>query len=147
LSVTRGAFRNVFPGIWSDPMTNDARLLALYVLTNRLRATEGFYELPAGLALAELDWNAERYAVAWGELEAADFAHYNPKAQVVFITRALKYQPPAGPKQVTGALRQIVSVGGAPELFARLWAAAEKYAPDLSAALKARYPEYVSAIR
>lgn len=141
--MTGPAFHWVYPGIWDDPMGDDERILALYVLTNRSRLTEGFYRLTQGMARGELGWDADRYLIAWDALAQRDFAHHDAKAQVVFISKALKYHAPAGVKQITGAVRRIVSVTGAPDLFARFWLAAEKYAPDFSAALKAQYPGYV----
>jgi hypothetical protein len=136
----------VFRGFWRDPKVRawgeDARALALYLLTCDERRTEGFFALSPALAAARLGWDAPRLERAFAELAETDFAHFDATAEVVFISRALKYQPPRGPKSVAGAVADVELTQGAPELFARFWRAAERYAPELADGLRERYPNY-----
>jgi hypothetical protein len=121
---------------WSD----DARMLALYLLTNPHRSGEGFYHLPPRLAADDLGWNDARFADALAELRADDFVDVDEKARLVLIVKALKYQPPIhGPKSIQGAINALERAKGSPPLFGRFLAAADDYQPDFAAAIRSHY--------
>jgi hypothetical protein len=128
---------------WSDRKVHrwspDARTLAIYLLTCPDRTGEGFYSLPLVLVLDHLTWDHERFDAAIDELDAAEFATYSYDAEAVLIVKAMKYTPAKGQPSIRGALSSLETVDGAPELFDRFLAAADKYAPEFAAAIRLRY--------
>src|SRR3954447_2562963 len=85
---------------WSD----DAKLLALYVLTGPHTELEGIFRLPHAYMIDDLRWPSERLGAALAELQDAGFVKYDDDAQVIFVCHALRYHEPQGPKAVTGAM-------------------------------------------
>lgn len=137
-------YNTVAPSFWNDAtvrgFSEDGRTLALYLLTNQHRAMEGFYVLPRGLALDDLQWEGERYDAAAAELTAVDFAAWDEVARLVLIVKALKHaQKISGWSAIKGALTQLDEAKGNEELFGRFLAAADKYQPELAAAIRERY--------
>jgi hypothetical protein len=128
---------------WADRKVHrwspDARLLGIYLLTCPDRVAEGFHSLPLVLVLDHLGWDRDQFDAAMSELHGAEFATYSYEAEAVFVVRALKYTPPKGISSIRGALSMLQNVDGAPELFDRFLAAADKYAPEFAAAIKDRY--------
>lgn len=142
--MNRGWRYNQVAGtFWQDrkirSLTGDGRTLAIYLLTCPDRAAEGFYGLPRVLALDHLCWTSERFLRVLTELASVDFAEYDEDGEVVFIVRALKYQPPTGPKSIRGALKALDDVHDAPRLFGRFLESADRYAPEFGTAIRARY--------
>ncbi len=125
---------------WQDRkmrrITEDGRTLAIYLLTCPDRTAEGFYSLPRVLALDHLRWNAGRLDAAFIELADAGFAQYDTAAEVVFVVKGLKYNPPRARTSIKGAVTALDTVQDAPELFRRFLAAANHYAPDLAASIR-----------
>lgn len=119
--------------------SHDGRTLAIYLLTCASRSSEGFYALPVPLALDELRWDRERLETAAQELASSDFAHYDLDTEAVFVAKGLKYNAPAGPTRIKGAVKLLDRVHGSPELFERFLAAADHYAPSFAAAIRTRY--------
>lgn len=137
-------------GFWRDKrirgLTEDGRTLALYALTCSDRSSEGFYALAAAIGRFDLQWDQERWAAAWRELAAADFAEYDDDAEVVFIVRALKHHPPKGSNrtdgrrgQIPGAVSKVAATQQSPRLFARFLESADKRATEFAHALREHY--------
>jgi len=128
---------------WQDrkirTLSEDGRTLAIYLLTCPDRTSEGFYGLPRVLLLDHLGWFPDRLTEALTCLADADFAHYDDDAEVVFVTRALKYNTPRGIKSIRGGVSVLDSTHGAPDLFARFLASADRYAPEFAGAIRQRY--------
>lgn len=120
---------------WSD----DGRTLALYLLTCPSRSFEGFFHLPLALAASDLGWDMERFRSALDELISTDFCDVDEDARAVLIVKRLKYQKVSGEKSIRGAINALELVNGSPRLFDRFLSAADKYAPDLSAAIRRHY--------
>lgn len=117
----------------------DARLLAIYLLTCPSRTAEGFYGLPQAIVVDHLGLTPDALTGAFSALSGVGFADYDQGAEVVFIERALKYNPPRGVKSIAGAVSVLDSTHGSPALFDRFLAAADKYAPDFADAIRERY--------
>jgi hypothetical protein len=109
-------YHRIDPRFWTDPAvrgwSDDAKLLALYLLTCPHRTTEGLFRLPKAYIQADLEWSAERLAEPFAELLAErngepGFIAYDERAQVVLLRDALKDQPPQNDNQVTAALRSL----------------------------------------
>jgi hypothetical protein len=105
------SYYRVSPKFWTDPAlrgcSDDARLLALYLLTGPHRRLEGLFRLPKPYICADLGWSAERLAEPFVELLAIGFLRYDETAQVALVVNALKYQAPENDNQVTAALKQL----------------------------------------
>lgn len=127
---------------WGDRKTRQmcepAHTLAIYLLTNAERQSEGFYGLPVELALAQLKWDRATLELAADELREMDFAMYDLDAEAVFIVKGLKYHPPRGPKQIKSAVRALQGTD-APYLFWQFLNAADRYAPTFALAVRERY--------
>lgn len=108
------SYYRVSPKFWTDPVvrraSDDARLLALYLLTSPHRRLEGLFRLPKPYICADLGWSAERLDKPFGELLETGFIRYDEAAEVVLIRNALKYQSPANDNMVTAALDQLEEV-------------------------------------
>lgn len=138
-----GSFNTTTLTLWEDAkvraLVEDARVLFVYLLTNRLRISEGFYALPVVLATSQLGWAFQRLHRAADYLTDSDLAVYDLAAEVVLIVKGLKHNPPRGAKSISAAVKKLETVQGAPILFDRFLASAEKYAPDFGAAIRVRY--------
>jgi hypothetical protein len=134
------SYYRVYTRFWSDPdmehCSDDAKLLALYLLTGPHRRLEGLFRLPKAYICGDLGWTAERLAKPFQELLAErsgkpGFIAYDEQAQVVLLRNALKYQAPENTNQVTACLRQLEDLPDTPltSEFRRL---AEQYSERLA---------------
>jgi hypothetical protein len=138
------AFQLTNATYWRDPLihslSEDGRILGIYLLTCAERRSEGFFYLPAALALDELSWTRERLTTASAELAKAGFAHYDLRAQCVFIAKGLKHHPPKSPSQIAGAAKKVMLVKDSGGLFWKFLEAADRYCPALADAIREQYP-------
>lgn len=128
----------VSPKLWNKPWTNDAKLLALYLLTNQHRVMEGLYRLPKAYICADLDWTEKRLSKPFEELTNARFIKY--ENGIVLIRKTLKYQAPENPNQIVHALKALEQVGDT-QLIVGLWAAAERFCKPFAKRLRERFPK------
>ena len=128
----------VSPKVWDEQWSDDARLLWLYLLTNRHRLAEGLYRLPKGYIEADLGWSAKRLAEPFAELLADGCVKYDEAVSVVFIAGALQYQAPPNPHCVTAAVRKLAEVPETP-LLGDLLASAELFCAPLAERLRKRF--------
>lgn len=138
-------YLRVAPRFWSDPAVkawgDDARLLALYLLTCPHRTTEGLFYLPRLYAAADLGWGAERLSGAWSVLRRDGFLEDDDATDVVLIPKALAYQAPANGNQAKGAIAHLKALQPTP-LLARLYEEACQRAPHLAAAMRDAFPAF-----
>lgn len=126
------------PKFWQDPMVrrwdDRQKLLAQYLMTCPARTTEGLFWLPKAYASIDLGWSIDGVSKTLRSLCDAGFAEYDDASETVLIRKALKYQAPAGDKQITGAINTLADVPPSP-LFSLLRDAAMQFAPDFGKAL------------
>ena len=138
----QGSYNPVAVTVWDDAkvyaLSEDARVLFVYLLTNRLRTAEGFYALPKAFALDQLHWDMGRLVNAAVEIEEADLAIYELRAGAVLIVKGLKYNVP-NVKQIPAAIRKLAQVQDAPRLFERFLSGADRYAPNFADAIRKHY--------
>jgi len=120
--------------------TDDHRIMALYLLTCRHRTTEGLFFLPQAYIAADLDWTAKRATKAFEAIERSGMVRYDRENRVCLIEKALKWQAPSNPNQVTAALRKLDPVPPSP-LWAAFYGLAEQYCERLAEGLRQRFPE------
>jgi hypothetical protein len=144
MSAPGWSYNTVDVSFWDDEkvraFSEDGRTLAIYLLTCSHRTAEGFYRLPATVAIDDLSWTRKRWDVALAELVKMDFADYDQAARLVLVIKGLKYHPPIhGPKSIKGALNVLDKAKGSPRLFGKFLAAADKYEPDFAAGIRHHY--------
>lgn len=110
----------VSPRFWSEAKregwTDDEIILGLYILTCDHRNTEGLFRLPQQYISSDLGWASERLTDPFAKLIKRGFIHYDAVAEVVLITKALKWQYPATERQIKGAIRVIEELPSTPLL-------------------------------
>lgn len=135
-------YYRVGPRFWTDAETwsDDAKLLALYILTCSHRRLEGIFRLPRAYILADLGWSAERFAKPFAELLSKGFLDYDEERSIVLILRALKWQAPENPNQVKSAVKAIAELPPTP-LLSQFRELAKRFSERLTEGLDERFPE------
>ena len=83
------AYFRLSPRIWDQPWSEPAKVLAIYILVNRHRITEGLYRLPKAYICQDLGWTLEQMTAPFAELLKAGFIKYDDKASVVLVAKGL----------------------------------------------------------
>lgn len=135
-------YHRITPRFWADTASwaEDARTLALYLLTGPHRKTEGLFRLPKAYIMGDLNWSPQRLDKAFRELLDRGFIEYDEDASVVLIRKALKFQAPENPNQVKSAIANLSEL---PEtaLLSQLLTLSERYCERLAKALREAFPE------
>ncbi|WP_208324745.1 hypothetical protein [Raoultella planticola] len=102
-------YGKVHTSFWiSDGMrrvSDDARLLALYLLTGQHTNMIGCFRLPDGYVSEDLSWTSERVSKGFDELSANGFATRDSSSKWVLIRNFLSWNPVENPNQGIAALR------------------------------------------
>lgn len=102
-------YGKVHTSFWiSDGMrrvSDDARLLALYLLTGQHTNMIGCFRLPDGYVSEDLSWTPERVSKGFDELSANGFATRDPSSKWVLIRNFLTWNSVENPNQGIAALR------------------------------------------
>jgi len=124
---------------WIDPrirsLQDTPRHLAMYLLTNERRTTEGLYRLPKALMSDDLGWAAAKVARAVAALQQAGFITYDNPSHTVLIVNALKQLPPAGEKQIAGAINRLAQLPPTP-LMTPFYESAVQVAPAFAGQIR-----------
>lgn len=87
-------YGKIFSGFWVNPdvigMSDDAKLFAVYVLSNTHKNLLGCYRLPLAYAAADLNWSHERVLQAVSDCERVRLIIYDPQGWL-FIPQFLKW--------------------------------------------------------
>lgn len=111
--------------------------VALYILTNKHRWTEGLYRLPASYVTGDLKITGSGLKKALAKLERDGFIERD--GEWLLILKALKWQAPRAESNVKHAVAK-VKVANTP-LLARLVELAADLCPPFASALVAAKPE------
>lgn len=99
---------------WQDEkvkaLTDDAKLLYLYVLTSPHSNMAGYYVLPKPYVAYDLNWLPERLDKAFSELLKQGLIKYCKQSDVVLIPNFLKYNPMQNQNQAKGAARRVAEL-------------------------------------
>jgi hypothetical protein len=87
-------------------MSEDARLLALYLLTSPHNTIAGVFRLPDGYVCEDMQWAAERVVEGFRELFDKGFANRCGTTKWVWICKHLGWNPPENPNQRKAAAKQ-----------------------------------------
>jgi hypothetical protein len=135
-----GKYNYVFTDFWHDTgdWPDDERLVAIYLLTCEHRSTEGLFQAPAGYVASDLGWEVPRVEEALEALQERGWLEV--ERGWVLLRNALRWQQPRGPKQIEGAVRQLVGAPHASPLWEHFLDGAYQWSNDLYIALQRRYP-------
>lgn len=117
-----------------DPTT---QRVALYILTNKHRFTEGLYRLPEPYITADLKLSPAKVRKSLAQLEHDGFIERD--CEWLLIVKALKWQPPKAESNVKHAVAQVRSANT--PLMCRLVEIAADLCPPFASALLTAKPE------
>src|SRR5690242_2355295 len=96
-------YGRVHSTFWSSQtiasLSDDGKLLALYLLTCSHSTIAGVFRLPDGYIAEDLGWTAERVSEGLTELLAKGFANRCETTKWVWLVKHLKWNPPENPNQ------------------------------------------------
>lgn len=96
---------------WQDEkvreLSDDGKLLYLYVLTSPHSNMAGYYVLPKPYVAYDLNWLPERLDKAFRELFRKGLIKYCERSAVILIPNFLKYNPMQNKNQAKGAVRRV----------------------------------------
>lgn len=107
-------YGKVHATFWSSQTTrdlsDDGRLLALYLLTSPHSTIAGVFRLPDGYVCDDLQWSAERVREGFAELFRNGFANRCETTKWVFVVQHLKWNAPDNPNQRKAAAKVALSI-------------------------------------
>ena len=92
------------------PLSDDGKLLALYLLTSAHSTIAGVFRMPDGYVAEDLGWRFERVGQAFGELLAKGFAQRCAASKWVWVVKHLQWNPPENPNQRKAAAKVVAAV-------------------------------------
>lgn len=107
-------YGKVYGTFWSSDTTgglsDDAKLLALYLLTCNHATIAGVFRLPDGYVAEDLNWSLEKVAQGFAELFAKDFANRCEVTKWVWVKKHFEWNKPENPNQRKAAFKVVNSV-------------------------------------
>ncbi len=104
-------YTGIYDTFWTDKkvesLSDDAKLLFLYLITCPHRNIIGFYRLPKKYIAADLDWSVERVSKGLGMLCEAGLIGYDETVSIVLIRKFLRHNPINNPNQEKAAESKI----------------------------------------
>lgn len=102
-------YGKVHSSFWASPsirgLSDDGKMLALYLLTSPHSNIIGAFRLPDGYACEDLEWSPERVAKGFDELFANGFANRCETTKWVWVVKHLAWNPPENPNQRKSAAK------------------------------------------
>lgn len=138
-SEIKTPYGRVHTEFWADTSwwPEDARLMALYMLTCPGRSAEGFFRMPLQGPSNALRMASEGALDAIGKLVGLGWCEYDLQHETLLIVGTLKWYQPSNENHRKHAVRQFVSTPSRTPLRARFRALAEQLCPALAADLPA----------
>ncbi|RQD70885.1 MAG: hypothetical protein D5S01_10110 [Halanaerobium sp. MSAO_Bac5] len=137
-------YHRVLNNFWSHSYRNNwdknTSLVAIYLLTNQHRNTEGIYELNKGFIVSELKMDEEVVDTCLEVLISEDFIRYDKNNFVVMITNCLKFHPINNPNHQKAALKKLEMLPNSYLLHDFLIKAA-RYCPTFEEFLLENFPK------
>lgn len=107
-------YGKVYSTFWSSSTTqslsDDGRLLALYLMTCSHSTIAGVFRLPDGYVAEDLGWSGERVHQGFAELFAKGFANRCATTKWVWVVKHLEWNKPENPNQRKSAAKIAQSV-------------------------------------
>ena len=107
-------YGRVYTAFWTNQdirsLSDDGRLLALYLLTSPHTTLIGAFRLPDGYVSEDLQWGSERVAKGLGELFRIGFAKRCETTKWIWLRAFLEWNPPENPNQWKAARKLLEQV-------------------------------------
>lgn len=107
-------YGKVYSTFWSSAttggMSEDAKLLALYLMSCSHSTIAGVFRLPDGYVSEDLGWDSERVTKGFAELFDKGFANRCVTTKWVWIRKHLEWNKPENPNQRKSASKIALSV-------------------------------------
>jgi len=107
-------YGKVYSTFWSSSTTSnlsdDGKLLALYLMTCGHATIAGVFRLPDGYVAEDLSWDTKRVAQGFAELFAKGFANRCATTKWVWVCKHLEWNKPENPNQRKSASKIALSV-------------------------------------
>jgi hypothetical protein len=107
-------YGKVHTKFWSSKsvrdLSEDGRILALYLLTSPHSTIAGVFRLPDGYVCEDIQWSPERVAKGFAELFHNGFANRCETSKWVWICKHLEWNPPENPNQRKSAAKMAISI-------------------------------------
>lgn len=107
-------YGKVYSTFWSSSTTStlsdDGKLLALYLMTCSHATIAGVFRLPDGYVAEDLSWDTNRVAQGFAELFAKGFANRCATTKWVWVCKHLEWNKPENPNQRKSAAKIALSV-------------------------------------
>lgn len=107
-------YGKVYSTFWSSSTTHslsdDGKLLALYLMTCSHNTIAGVFRLPDGYVCEDIGWTTTRVQEAFAELFAKGFANRCGTTKWVWIVKHLEWNKPENPNQRKSAAKVAQSV-------------------------------------
>ena len=107
-------YGKVYSTFWSSStthtMSDDAKMMALYLMTCSHSTIAGAYRLPDGYVSEDIGWPCERVEKAFAELFAKGFANRCATTKWVWIVKHLEWNRPENPNQRKSAAKIAMSI-------------------------------------
>ena len=104
-------FTMVSPKIWHSnrykSLSEQSRLLFLYLLTNPHVTSIGCYRLPAGYACTDLQWEPTVLRSKLDELKSHGMIIEDPETETIWIDQWNQFSPLKGEKSIKGAQKKL----------------------------------------
>lgn len=102
-------YGKVFCAVWESEtfraLTDDGKLLAIYLMTCSHSTIAGVFRLPDGYVAEDMAWEVTRIHRAFGDLEANGFAVRCATTRWVWVVKHLDWNPPENPNQRKAAAK------------------------------------------
>jgi hypothetical protein len=107
--------------VWHDQkflaLSDDAKLLFLYIISSPHSNSIGLYRLPKQYIECDLGWDNIRLAIPFGILLAERFILYHDSTQIVFVRNHLKYNPVQNEKHSKACVNIVNALPAIPSEF------------------------------
>jgi len=112
--MTDGRYCRIKTKFWTDEkirsLSDDAKLLALYLLSSPHTNMIGCYILPKLYACDDLGWELERFEKAFQELLRNGFVKYDEKTRLLLLPNYLKHNPIENENQAKAAAKIVAEL-------------------------------------
>jgi len=124
------SYNKIQQNFWIDEKVRSwdfkTRMIALYLLSNQHRYSEGFYRLPLSYIAEDMELEQKEILRSIAVLTQNNFIRYDRKNSMILIINALKYQPLQNINHCKAALNKLDELPASP-LLEDFISQAEKY--------------------
>ena len=111
-------YNRIERGIFNKPrfrsLSDNAKLLMLYLINCPHGNMTGMYVLGVGYAVEDLGWSREKYTKYLTELIDSKHILYDPENRIILDLNQITKFPPENPNQVTGAIIKLEELPNTP---------------------------------